>query len=437
MMTWHKERKMYVIKKLVSTVLIAALTLPAFASGAQAKATPSVTGTSAIVIDAETGQTLWSKNPNEVREIASMTKIMAAYVVYDAISAGTITMDTQVPVSDWAYRFSHSRVYDNVPFQKDGYYTVSDMLDAFLVYSSCSAGTALAELLAGSEEAFAEEMNATARDLGIEATFNCSYDEGEMDATNVAKMVYLAIKNHPEMLEVTKKTSFEFDGVTYEASNKLLSGNWGDIGVVDGVKPGWTPNAGLCLAASSVKDGNRTIAVTMNASSVNSRSQDCANLLAYGYDVLEEKQADGYAYAYPHAASVTMNGQELALQAYLVNGNNYVRLRDFANILNGTAAQFALEYDQASNSVVVETGKAYRPGGSEGLAVGTEPVFTKLLNPTLRVDGAPYAINAYLIDGFNYMKVRDLAATVGCGIDYNNATGEVVLLPNQTSTAAA
>ena len=132
-----------------------------------------------------------------------------------------------------------------------------------------------------------------------------------------------------------------------------------------------------------------------------------------------------------------MDGQALALQAYLVNGNNYVRLRDFANILNGTAAQFALEYDQASNSVVVETGLRYRPGGSEGLAVGTEPVFTKLLNPTLRVDGAPYAINAYLIDDFNYMKVRDLAATVGCGIDYNNATGEVVLLPNQTSTAVA
>lgn len=431
MMTWHKERKMYVIKKLVSTVLIAALTLPAFASGAQAKAAPSVTGTSAIVIDAETGETLWSKNPNEVREIASMTKIMAAYVVYDAISAGTITMDTQVPVSDWAYRFSHSAVYDNVPFQKDGYYTVSDMLDAFLVYSSCSAGTALAEFLAGSEEAFAEEMNATARDLGIEATFNCSYDEGEMDATNVAKMVYLAIKNHPEMLEVTKKTSFEFDGVTYEASNKLLSGNWGDIGVVDGVKPGWTPNAGLCLAASSVKDGNRTIAVTMNASSVNSRSQDCANLLAYGYDVLEEKQADGYAYAYPHAASVTMNGQELALQAYLVNGNNYVRLRDFANILNGTGAQFSLEYDDTQNIVVAVNGQPYEPGGSEGMVLSTDTSFSKLRQANILIDGATQSVDAYLIDDLNYMKVRDLAALIGCGIEYDYTTGQVVLMPGE------
>lgn len=428
---------MYVLKKIISTVLVAALALPAFAGGAEAASTPSVSGTSALVIDAETGDVMWSKNANQVREIASMTKIMAAYVVYDAIDQGIITMDTQVPVSDWAYRFSHSTVYDNVPFEKDGYYTVSQMLDAFLVYSSCSAGTALAELLAGSEEAFAAQMNAKAAEIGVEGTFYSSYDEGEMDATNVAKLCYLTVKNHPEMLEVTQKTSFTFDGVTYEASNKLLSGNWGDIGIVDGIKPGWTPNAGMCLAATSTKDGHRMIAVTMNASSVYGRASDCANLLAYGYEKLDEQLDAGYNYAYPHTAAVTMNGQALTLQAYLVNGNNYVRLRDFANILNGTGSQFALEYNGATGVIEAVNGGSYEPGGTEGIALSSDTAFTKMSQAPFSVDGIVNSIDAYLIDNLNYMKIRDLADAIGCGIEWNQATGQVELYPLQTADNTA
>ncbi len=424
-------------KKVTSLVLMLALMLSMMPLAAFAAEAPEVTATSAILIDNETGEVLWERNADEKREIASMTKIMVAYLTYEALDEGRITIETKVPISDEVRAFSNNTVYSNLPFDEKKDYTVKEVLDAFMCYSSCAAGPALGELLYGTEEDCVAAMNEKAKEMGLDATFTLTYDDGIMSARTTAKMARAIVQDYPQILECTSQVTFEFGGETYDTTNKLLTGEWGDIGVVDGMKTGTSPNAGFCFAATSSKDSARLVSVVMNAASRGDRFNDSAELLSYGYTLLGEKRAAGYAYAYPHTASVTMDGQALALQAYLVNGNNYVRLRDFANILNGTAAQFALEYDQASNSVVVETGLRYRPGGSEGLAVGTEPVFTKLLNPTLRVDGAPYAINAYLIDDFNYMKVRDLAATVGCGIDYNNATGEVVLLPNQTSTAVA
>lgn len=424
-------------KKVTSLLLALAMLLSLMPTAAFAAEEPKVTATSAILIDNETGEVLWERNADEKREIASMTKIMVAYLTYEAIDEGRINYETKVPISASVREFSNNRVYSNIPFEENKEYTVAEVLDAFMCYSSCAAGPALDELLYGTEEACVEAMNEKAKEMGLDATFTCTYDDGIMSARTTAKMVRAIVQDYPQILASTSKVTFEFGGQTYNTTNKLLTGEWGDIGVVDGMKTGTSPNAGFCFAATSSKDSARLISVVMNAATRDDRFTDSANLLSYGYTLLGEKRADGYAYAYPHTASVTMDGQTLELQAYLVNGNNYVRLRDYANILNGTAAQFSLEYDAASSSVVVQTGKAYRPGGSEGLAVGTEPVFTKLRTPSLLVDNASFAINSYLIDDLNYMKIRDLAAAVGCGIDYNAQTGQVVLVPNQANNVAA
>lgn len=424
-------------KKVTSLLLALAMLLSLMPTAAFAAEEPKVTATSAILIDNETGEVLWERNADEKREIASMTKIMVAYLTYEAIDEGRINYETKVPISASVREFSNNRVYSNIPFEENKEYTVAEVLDAFMCYSSCAAGPALGELLYGTEEACVEAMNEKAKEMGLDATFTCTYDDGIMSARTTAKMVRAIVQDYPQILASTSKVTFEFGGQTYNTTNKLLTGEWGDIGVVDGMKTGTSPNAGFCFAATSSKDSARLISVVMNAATRDDRFADSANLLSYGYTLLGEKRADGYAYAYPHTASVTMDGQTLELQAYLVNGNNYVRLRDYANILNGTAAQFSLEYDAASGSVVVQTGKAYRPGGSEGLAVGTEPVFTKLRTPSLLVDNASFAINSYLIDDLNYMKIRDLAAAVGCGIDYNAQTGQVVLVPSQANSVAA
>lgn len=423
-------------KKLLSIVLSAALLLPTIASPAQAAETPDIQGTSAVIMDNTTGEILWSQDADTIRPVASMTKVMAAYLVYEAIQDGRITMDTPVPISVYTYYFSRDDIYSNIPFEWDQTYIVRDMLEAFLCYSACAAGPALGELLYGSEEAFVDAMNAKVLELGIDAWYDQSYDEGYMSARAMATLSRQVIAECPEILEITSLEEFEFGGETYPSSNNLLGQDQEEqeeIGTVDGLKTGWTPQAGSCMAATSVKDNQRLITITMNARAVNARYSDSKELLQTGFDILEERLEDGYAYASPNAATVSMNGSQLSMQAYLANGNNYVRLRDFAAILAGTGSQFGLTYDSASGAVVMQSGAPYEGTNSGGQITGGT-VMSQLHQPTVYVDSAPYTIDSYLIGDLNYMKVRDLCAAIGCGIDYDATTGQVILIPQETTT---
>lgn len=401
---------------------------------AMAAAEPKIEGTSAVIMDAATGEVLWSKDADTVRPVASMTKVMAAYLVLEAVQAGRITMDTQVPVSTYTYYFSRDSLYSNIAFEWDEVYTVADMLEAFLCYSACAAGPALGELVYGSEEAFVAAMNAKAQEMGINARFDQSYDEGYMSANAMAVLSQQVIKECPEILTYTSMETFEFGGETYPSSNSLLGNEDASIGNVDGLKTGWTPQAGSCMAATASKDGSRLITVTMNAKAVNARYSDSEALLKYGFALLAERKADGYAYASPNQAMVSMNGEQLSMQAYLANGNNYVRLRDFAAILNGTGSQFGLTYDAANGAVVINNGAPYEGSNSSGTIQGST-VMSQLRQPVLYVDGVAYTIDSYLIDDLNYMKIRDLCAAIGCGIEWDEATGQVVLVPKDAANS--
>lgn len=418
------------MKKTISLLLQTAILLSTLfgAMPASAASEPDIAGTSAVIMDAATGEVLWSKDADTVRPVASMTKVMAAYLVLEAVREGRITMDTQVPISTYTYYFSRDDVYSNIPFETDAVYTVADMLEAFLCYSACAAGPALGELVYGSEENFVAAMNAKAQELGIDARYDQSYDEGYMSANAMAKLARQVINECPEILTYTSMKTFEFNGKTYSSSNALLGSDDTSIGVVDGLKTGWTPQAGSCMAATSTKDGTRLITVSMNAKAVNARYSDSAALLKYGFSLVAERKADGYAYASPNQATVSMNGQQLTMQAYLANGNNYVRLRDFAAILNGTGSQFGLAYDSASGAVVINSGAPYDGTNSGGLIQG-DTVMSQLHQPVLYVDGEAYAISSYLIGDLNYMKIRDLCAAIGCGIDWDQTTGQVILVP--------
>lgn len=423
------------MKKTISMLLQAAILLSTLLGTvpASAASAPEIAGTSAVIMDATTGEVLWSKDADTVRPVASMTKVMASYLILEAVQSGQITMDTQVPISTYTYYFSRDDVYSNIPFETDAVYTVADMLEAFLCYSACAAGPALGELVYGSEENFVAAMNAKAQELGINARFDQSYDEGYMSAHAMATLARQVLNECPEILTYTSMKTFTFNGKTYASSNELLGSDDASIGVVDGLKTGWTPQAGSCMAATATKDGSRLITVSMNAKAVNARYSDSASLLRYGFNVLAERKANGYAYASPNQATVSMNGQQLSLQAYMANDNNYVRLRDFAAILNGTGSQFGLTYDNASGAVVINSGAPYEGTNSGGLIQG-ETVMSQLHQPVLYVDGAAYTINSYLIGDLNYMKIRDLCAAIGCDIDWDQATGQVILMPKASST---
>ena len=132
--------------------------------------------------------------------------------------------------------------------------------------------------------------------------------------------------------------------------------------------------------------------------------------------------------------TVRLNGETVAMNSYVANGNNYVRLRDFAAVLNGTGSQFSLEYDSGSQAVVINNGAAYQGDLNINVTSGGNTVLTKLQQPVMMVDNAPYAVNTYLIGQLNYMKIRDLAQAVGCGIDWDATTGQVVLVPSETTS---
>ena len=421
-----KKTMLTKIAKIISAALLVALfsaQMPALAASA-----PDIEGTSAVIMDAATGETLWSKEADTVRPVASMTKVMAAWLVLEAVQEGRISMDTAVPTSTYTYYFSRDDIYSNIPFETDTTYTVRDMLEAFLCYSACAAGPALGELVYGSEEAFVAAMNAKAQELGLDARFDQSYDEGYMSANAMAALARQVVTECPEILEITALESFNFGGARYASSNELLGAEDAAIGQVDGLKTGWTPQAGSCMAATATKDGSRLITVTMNARDVDARYSDSAALLRYGFALVSERLEAGYAYASPNQAAVSMNGETLSLLAYLADGNNYVRLRDFAAILSGTGSQFALSYDSASGAVVIVKGGLYE-GTNSGGTIQSGTVMSALHQPVLYVDGTACAIDSYLIDGLNYMKIRDLCAAIGCGIDWDQASGQVILQP--------
>lgn len=417
-------------KKWMSLVLLTSLLTSGVLglSPVRAAEAPDIEGTSAVIVDAATGETLWSKDKDTVRPIASMTKVMAAYLVFEAIQDGRVTLDTPVPVSTYTYYFSRDTIYSNIPFERDVTYTVEDMLEAFLCYSACAPGPALGELLYGSEEGFVAAMNAKAQEMGLDARFDQSYDEGYMSADAMAKLSRQVINECPEILGYTRMEEFDFGGESYPSSNNLLDSDDSAIGDVDGLKTGWTPQAGSCMTATATKNGSRLITVTMNADAVNARYTDSAELLRYGFEVLDARKAEGFAYAQPNQAVVNMNGAQLGMQAYLADGNNYVRLRDFAAILSGTGSQFGLSYDTCTDAVVITSGAPYDGSNSGGLIQG-DTVMSQLHQPLVYVDGDAYAIDSYLIDGLNYMKIRDLCDAIGCGIDWDETTGQVILVP--------
>lgn len=415
-------------KQLLAFLLVISLLVPN-AQAAYAATAPKTSGTCGIIMDAATGEVLWQKNADEVREVASMTKVMATYLVLDAVNQGRISLDTPVPISTYAYYFSRDSRYSNIPFELDKVYTVADMVEAFMCYSACAAGPALGELLYGSEAAFVEAMNQRAQAMGIACDFYESYDSGRMSARSMALLAQRIINECPSILDFAGQTTFEFGGKIYPTSNDLLKQSGATIGLVDGLKTGWSPAAGSCMVATAVKDGSRLVTVTMNAPTVNGRITDSAALLQAGFEILDEKKAEGYVYASAHVASVSMNGSALKMHAYVANGNNYVRLRDFAAALNGTGSQFGLDYDSTAQAIVINNGAAYPGILDPNVTAENNTVLTKLQQPVMLVDGQPVAVHSYLIGSLNYMKIRDLAAAVGCGIDWDATTGQVVLLP--------
>ena len=247
---------------------------------------PEVAAKSAVLMDVQTGTVLCEQNPHEKLAPASVTKVMTMLLIMEAIDAGKISWDDRVTASEAAASKGGSQIYLKVGETM----TVSDMVKSIAVSSANDCACAMAELIAGSEEAFVQMMNDRAGELGMNDTHfvNCTgldddpaAKEHRTCAYDIALMSRELLKNHPD---IKKYTTIWMDTVRGGAfglanTNKLVRFYSG----CTGLKTGFTSGAGYCLSASAQREGLELIAVVMGSDTSQNRFAACKSLLDYGF----------------------------------------------------------------------------------------------------------------------------------------------------------
>jgi D-alanyl-D-alanine carboxypeptidase (penicillin-binding protein 5/6) len=247
----------------------------------------------AMLADANTGQALYAFNEHERMQPASLAKIMTFYLVLDALTQRRIALDTQVPISEAAWRLSMDQSMSRMFLQVGQEVAVGDLLNGLMVSSGNDAAVALAEYLGGSPDAFTAQMNATAKALGLTDTHFMNPDglpvEGEY--TTAADMVTLAralVRQHPEALTYTAAKAFTFDKITQPNFNTLLFHD----SRVHGIKTGHVQEAGFHLVAEADSSGLWLISAVLGAPSSKKRRVETEKLLDWAFRTFATAKPD-------------------------------------------------------------------------------------------------------------------------------------------------
>ena len=233
-----------------------------------------------ILIEPQTGTVIAEYNSDLHVEPASMTKIMTGYVVADQIGNDLINLNDSVLISEKAWRMGGSKMF----IEAGKRVSVEDLLKGVIIQSGNDASVALAEYSGGTEEGFVDLMNAYAQSLGMNNTafVNSTGLPAEGHYSSAKDLAYLTsnfINKFPEIYNLYKEKSFEFNSIKQLNRNKLL---WRDDSS-DGVKTGHTESAGYCLVGSAKRGGMRLITVVAGSSSDKKRFDDTQRLLEYGF----------------------------------------------------------------------------------------------------------------------------------------------------------
>ena len=257
----------------------------------------------AVLIDARTGAVLYAWNERMRTQPASLAKIMTFYLVLDALQAHRLTLDTPVTVSESAWRLSMDSEVSRMFIGVGQKVAVHDLLYGLMVSSGNDAAVALAEDLAGSADAFAEQMNRKAAALGLSETHFANPDglPAEGEYTTAADMVKLGralLKNHPEALTYTSAKEFTFDRIKQPNFNALLFHD----ARVNGIKTGHVQEAGYHLVASASSNGLELISAVMGAPSAAKRMSETEKLLDWAFRTFETYKPDWHRVVPPSMA---------------------------------------------------------------------------------------------------------------------------------------
>jgi D-alanyl-D-alanine carboxypeptidase (penicillin-binding protein 5/6) len=259
---------------------------PATPAAAGAMTTPA---REAILIDATTGAILFEKDPDVRMPPASMSKMMTAYLVFQRLKEGRLKLDDTLSVSENAWRTGGSASGGSTMFLKLGdQVTVEDLIRGIIVQSGNDASIVIAEGLAGSEQAFAEQMTKVAQQIGMKnSTFRNATglpDPEEMtSARDLAILAKRTIEDFPEYYHYYAEREFVHGDIKQGNRNPLLYRNIG----ADGLKTGHTQAAGYCLTASAKQGDRRLILVVTGLGSMQARSEESERLLGYGFREFE------------------------------------------------------------------------------------------------------------------------------------------------------
>ncbi|MBQ4058890.1 MAG: D-alanyl-D-alanine carboxypeptidase [Lachnospiraceae bacterium] len=257
---------------------------------------------SALLMEVNSGQILYEKDGDTARRPASVTKLMTMLLAFEALDSGKLTLESVVTVSEHAASMGGSQVYLETNEQQ----TVEDILKCMIVSSANDAAVAMGETIAGSEEAFVQMMNERAKELGMNNTHfenACGLEaQGHMmSAKDIAILSRELLLRHPNVLDYT---TIWMDSITHKTNkgesefglantNKFLKKYEG----ANGLKTGYTSDAGFSMSATATRNGTTLIAVVMGSKTKDIRYSDAAKLLDYGFancDIYEDnKVLDG------------------------------------------------------------------------------------------------------------------------------------------------
>jgi len=250
----------------------------------------------AILVNALTGDVLFEKNSSESLAVASMSKIMTELLILEAVEEGILRWEDTTEISEYAFVTSNHPGLSSVLLRQDEAYTIQELFHAMAIRSANGATIALAEARSGSEKEFVSLMNERAHELGLEDTYFVNStgltnddlqgyhstgsldDKNMMSANDLAVLTKYVIERFPELLEITKKKEFGFQEKTYTNSNWMLPGtevDFIDIDVtydgVDGLKTGFTDEAGYGFTGTVQMNNARVISVIIGTEEIEDR----------------------------------------------------------------------------------------------------------------------------------------------------------------------
>jgi D-alanyl-D-alanine carboxypeptidase (penicillin-binding protein 5/6) len=261
-------------------------TPPAPAASMSIPTPPQLDARAYILVDHRTDKILAAKDALVRVEPASLTKLMTAYIVFQQLSTGKLKLDEQVTVSEHAWRSEGSRTF--IELGKP--VSVQDLILGMIVQSGNDATIALAERIAGTEETFAQMMNANAARLGMvgshfENSSGLPSPQHYTTARDLSLLANAMIREYPQYYKWFSVREFEHNGIKQQNRNGLLEKD----PTVDGLKTGHTDSAGFCLVTSSLRNGMRLVSVVMGSTSMKARENASAALLNYGFTFYETK----------------------------------------------------------------------------------------------------------------------------------------------------